>query len=258
MEIPSPLATPRDNSQYKINYSTIIDEALSYIKEQAFYAEFLINICLNSPSLKTSNKIHAISLLSKTIHNQLIPCVPQVYYITFKALKYLTTQNVVEPTLLISIFSYSIEVFYGVDMPFTYYLIQLVNQLARKNKLQLSNRIMQRTTDTEMFVDSNIKMLKTRLSTADLNPDLVKLRDVLSTILNIDSSETPQQPQQQTSNQNEQYFYIVSSSQLKQLYAFVNEYLSYDKQEQQNEFNAFMERAFDKETIKYYYYPLVL
>ena len=258
MEITTPLTPHQTHSHYTINSSKIINEASSYKDGQAFYAEFLINLCLNSPSLKTSNKIYAISCLSKVIHNQLSPSISRVYNITFKALKYLTTQNIIEPSLLISIFSYSIEILYGVDMQFTYYLTQLVAQLVKKNNLKLSGRITQKIEDTETFIYSNIDIFNARLRTGEFKPKLIGLRDSISSILNIDTSETLLQQQEEQeqiiTNKNEEYFYIISSLQLKQLFEFINEYLSYDIQEQQNEFNSFMDKAGNKETIKYYYY----
>ena len=254
MEITTPIVAPQTHSHYKINYSQIIDQALSYADKKAFYAEFLINLCLNSPSLTTPNKIFAISRLSQTLHNQISPSIPRVYYLTFKALKYLTTQNILEPSLLISIFSYSVEVLFGVDMQFTYYLSQLIDQLAHKNGLPLSKQTKQKIDDTKMFVDSNIDILKSLVYTCEFKPKFIEMRDIISSILNIDSSETPLHQQEQTPNKNEQYFYLISSSQLKQLFEFINEYLSYDIQNQENEYNSFIEKAFDKEAMKYYYY----
>ena len=130
-------------------------------------------------------------------------------------------------------------------MQFTYYLTQLVAQLVKKNNLKLSGRITQKIEDTETFIYSNIDIFNARLRTGEFKPKLIELRDSISSILNIDSSETSlqqQEEQEQITNKNEEYFYIISSSQLKQLFEFINEYLSYDIQEQQNEFNTLIDK----------------
>ena len=125
-----PTAPSPQQSLYKLNFSTLLNQSHSKTPPPLFN----VNLCLTSPSLDTSNKVFAMYVLSQNItKHSLTPS--QVYYLIYKCLKYLTTQNAIEPTLLMNCFfigSFHIE---QNDISFEFYLKRLVVVLAKKHKV---------------------------------------------------------------------------------------------------------------------------
>ena len=230
--------TPPSTQQplYKLNFSSLLNQ------NSDLSSIYNVNLCLTSPSLDTPNKIFAISLLSQSITKQSLST-SQVYYIIYKCLKYLTTQNTVEPTLLMDCFfsgSYHLE---QSDISFEFYLKKLYAVLAQKHGIALTETHLAKINDCECQLDSNIQKYNLHLSKHTLFNEMNLIKNVIETSLNTNIAN----------DDDDKYYYIMSVTALQTALQFVNEYLTYEHKSK-DEVNVFIKNAFDYNNVKFAFY----
>ena len=235
-----PTAPSPQQSLYKLNFSTLLNQSHSKTPPPLFN----VNLCLTSPSLDTSNKVFAMYVLSQNItKHSLTPS--QVYYLIYKCLKYLTTQNAIEPTLLMNCFfigSFHIE---QNDISFEFYLKRLVVVLAKKHKVALKEALQTKINDCEFQLDSHIKQFNMRLRSNNmLFSEMNVIKNVIETSLTMNVSND---------DNDKDYYYVMSVSALQTALQFVNECLNYEHKPKE-EFDVFINNAFDYYGVKAAFY----
>ena len=234
-----PTSPPAHQPLYKLNCSTLLNQDKSNLSSSIFN----VNLCLTSPSLDTPNKIFAISLLSQNISKYSLPS-SQVYYLIYKCLKYLTTQNTVEPILLMNCFLNGSNHLEQNDISFEFYLKRLIKVLAQKHKIALKETLLTRINECECQLDSNIQKYELHLSNHTLFKEMNLIKNVIETILNNNTINN---------DDDKYYYYIMSVHALQTAVTFVNEYLTYEHKSK-DEFNVFIKKAFEPNKVKFAFY----
>ena len=211
--------SPSTQSLYKLNFSSLLNKAKSNSS-----LSWNVDLCLTSPSLDTPHKIFAIYILSQNISKNPLPS-SQVYYLTYKCLKYLTTQNAVEPTLLMNCFFNGSNYIEQNDISFKFYLSKLIAVLAQKHKITLKETVITTINECEYELDSHIRKHEVHLSNFALFNEMNSIKNVIETSLNNNDDDV-----------SDNYYYVMSVSSLKIALTFVNEYLTYE-QKSKDEFN---------------------
>ena len=237
-----PTAPSPQQSLYKLNFSTLLNQSHS----KAHPPLFNVNLCLTSPSLDTSNKVFAMYVLSQSITKHSLPP-SQVYYLIYKCLIYLTTQNAVEPTLLMNCFftgSFHIE---PNDISFEFYLKRLVAVLAKKHKVTLKEALQAKINDCEFQLDSYIKQFNMRLRSNNmLFSEMSLIKNVIETSLTMNVSDND-------NDNKDYYYYVMSVNALQTALQFVIECLNYEHKSKE-EFDVFIKNAFDYYGVKAAFY----
>lgn len=228
--------SPSTQPLYKLNFSSLLSKAQSTL-----LLSWNVDLCLTSPSLDTPNKIFAIYILFQNISKNPLPS-SQVYYLTYKCLKYLTTQNAVEPTLLMNCFFNGSNYIEQNDISFKFYLRKLIAVLAQKHKIPLKETVITTINECEYELDSHIRKHEVHLSNFTLFNEMNLIKNVIESSLNNNDDDV-----------NDNYYYIMSVPALKIALTFVNEYLTYE-QKSKDEFNMFIKKAFDYNGVKVAFY----